>query len=348
MAPRFTGCYTAIITPFNSKFEVDWECLQLLTEFQIKQGVSGIVPAGTTGESPTLTWEEHNQVIEKVFETAGSRIETIAGTGSNSTEEALAATKHVADIGIKAALLVDPYYNGPSSLEIRREYYEPIASVIPEVHLIPYIIPGRTGTQLLPQDLAILANKFQNVSAVKEATGNIDNARQIRSFCRPNFSILSGDDDKTLAIMHDPTINANGVISVISNIVPKAVSNMVNAAVNKDWKQAERLGNSLQPLFSLVTVKVDEATPYGSVSVRARNPLPIKTMMHILGMQNGHCRKPLGRITASGLSIILGTLRKVWRDHPEILEPIGDFFDISIGNRLDQERNWDGLTYENY
>ena len=128
--------------------------------FSGPRGFSRDHPSGTTGESPTLTWEEHNKVIETVFEAGGSG-QTIAGTGSNSTDEALEATRHVANVRIKAALLVDPYYNGPSSLEVRREYYEPIAEAFPEVQLIPYIIPGRTGTQLLPQDLGILSKNYR-------------------------------------------------------------------------------------------------------------------------------------------------------------------------------------------
>ena len=184
MSYRFRGSYTAIITPFDGGHAVDWQGLRNLVEFQCGQGITGIVPSGTTGESPTLSWDEHNRVIDAVFETAGSRAETIAGTGSNSTDESLDATRHIAEKGMKAALLVDPYYNGPSSLEIRREYYEPIAEAFPDIQLIPYIIPGRTGTQLLPQDLGILVDAYPNVSGVKEATGSMDNARLTRELLR--------------------------------------------------------------------------------------------------------------------------------------------------------------------
>src|SRR5579871_5463534 len=128
MVFRFRGCYTAMATPFDSKKSVNYEKLRALTEFQRDQGIRGVVPAGTTGESPTLSWKEHYKVIETCFEAAGASVETIAGTGSNSTEESLDATRHIYDKGMRAALLVDPYYNGPSSLEIRKEYYEPIVS----------------------------------------------------------------------------------------------------------------------------------------------------------------------------------------------------------------------------
>jgi 4-hydroxy-tetrahydrodipicolinate synthase len=144
----FSGCYTALITPMNRNRQVDYEGLQQLVDFQIKNGVKGILAVGTTGESPTLDWNEHSKVIEKVHEYSSNRSLTIAGTGSNSTQEAIEGTEHAQDIGVNCVLLVDPYYNGPSSMEIRREYVEPIASQFPEVQVIPYIIPGRTGTQL--------------------------------------------------------------------------------------------------------------------------------------------------------------------------------------------------------
>ncbi len=344
---QIRGSYTALVTAFNADYGMDWSGLRALVEFQRDEGIAGIVPAGTTGESPTLNWEDHYRVIQTVFETGGSRVQTIAGTGSNSTEESLEATQHVAEIGIRAALLVDPYYNGPSSLEIRREYYEPIARATPEVQLIPYIIPGRTGTQLLPQDLAILSHRYPNVSAVKEATGSFDNAKHVRSLCGKDFSIMSGDDDKTLALMKDPAIAGSGVISVISNIAPRAVADMVHAALASNWQEAERLETALQPLFGLVTVKVDEQTPYGPVPVKARNPLPIKTMMGILGMPGGPCRRPLGRMTTNAASVVLNALRQVWKLNPEILRPIEGAFDVSIESRLAQS-DWSSITYGDY
>jgi 4-hydroxy-tetrahydrodipicolinate synthase len=348
MAFRFSGAYTAIITPFDTGRSVDWPGLRLLVDFQKTQGITGIVPAGTTGESPTLTWDEHNKVIESVFEAAGTGLETIAGTGSNSTDEALEATRHIANWGIRAALLVDPYYNGPSSLEIRREYYEPIAEAFPEVQLVPYIIPGRTGTQLLPQDLGILSANYPNISGVKEATGSLDNARLTRNYCGPNFSIVSGDDDKTLTLMSDQAVACSGVISVVANIAPKPVQDMVQAALRKDWQEAQRLATALQPLFALVTVKTEESTKYGPVFVRARNPLPVKTMMQVLGMTTGPCRSPLGRVTKSALNVMLRSLRTVWAANPEILEPIERCFDVSVADRLVMPQYWENLSYAGY
>jgi len=208
-----------LVTPFKDN-SVDYKGLVKLVEFQLKNRISGILAAGTTGESPTLTWDEHNKIIENIAKKTKNKCFCIAGTGSNNTKEALSATDHAASIGVDAVLLVDPYYNGPSSLEIRKEYIEPVATAFPNVQIIPYVIPGRTGTLLLPEDLAMICNRFKNVKAVKEATGDLENMKRIRNFCGPGFSILSGDDAMTYHMMTDPEIKADGVVSVISNIAP--------------------------------------------------------------------------------------------------------------------------------
>jgi len=324
---------------------VDYKGLRRLVEFQIREGVSGILAVGTTGESPTLDWNEHNKVIEKVFDHSGSKGLTIAGTGSNSTQETMDGTEHAAHIGVKCVLLVDPYYNGPSSLEIRREYVEPVAKCFPEIQVIPYVIPGRTGTQLYPQDLAVLHQQYPNVSAVKEATGNLENMRLTRKLCGADFAILSGDDDKTFAMMTAPDIAAAGVVSVASNITPHAVQNLTQAIRAHRTEEANSLCTALQPLFNIVTVKTQEQTPFGPVTCKARNPLAFKTLMNILGMPAGPCRQPLGKMTHTGLEIVLANARKVYETNPAILQPIADFFSVNLRERLYNERFWQGLTY---
>jgi 4-hydroxy-tetrahydrodipicolinate synthase len=341
----FSGCYTALVTPMTSNRQVNYEGLRRLVEFQINEGVSGILAVGTTGESPTLDWKEHNKVIEKVYEHSGSKGLTIAGTGSNSTQETMEGTEHAAQIGVKCVLLVDPYYNGPSSLEIRREYVEPVAKQFPDVQVIPYVIPGRTGTQLLPPDLAVLHQQYKNVTAVKEATGNLENMRQTRKLCGRNFAILSGDDDKTFTMMTTTEIAASGVISVMSNIAPRAVNDMAQYILNGKVEEARNLCTALQPLFDMVTVKTQEQTPFGPVTCKARNPLACKTLMNVLGMPSGPCRQPLGKMTRNGLETVLAKARKVFEKDSEILAPIEDFFDISLQERLYNERFWQGLTY---
>jgi 4-hydroxy-tetrahydrodipicolinate synthase len=340
----FSGCYTALITPMNRDRQVDYQGLEQLIDFQINNGVKGILAVGTTGESPTLDWSEHNAVIERVHECAGKAL-TIAGTGSNSTMETIEATAHAKDIGVKCVLLVDPYYNGPSSLEIRKEYVEPIACRFPDVQVIPYIIPGRTGTQLLPQDLAALHAEFPNVRAVKEATGDLKNMELTRHVCGEDFDILSGDDDKTFTMMISPDIQASGVISVVSNVAPNAVVDMVHYLLDGNEEAAGVIQQALQPLFSIVTVKTTEQTPYGPVACRARNPLAYKTLMSVLGMPSGSCRQPLGKMTRAGLEVVLANARKVFEANPQVLEPIAEFFDVDLKDRLYNERYLEGLTY---
>ena len=325
--------------------EVDYEGLRSLVEFQAKEGVNGILAVGTTGESPTLDWNEHNKVTERIHEYAGGRCLTIAGAGSNSTQEAIEGTAHAQHAGINCVLLVDPYYNGPSSLEIRKEYVEPIAKQFPEVQVIPYVIPGRTGTQLYPQDLATLHQQYPNVSAVKEATGDLGNMKLTRKLCGTDFAILSGDDDKTFAMMTSPEIAASGVISVASNIAPRAVQNMVQAILNHRMDEATKLCAALQPLFDIVTVKTQEQTSFGSVACKARNPLAYKTLMNVLGMPSGPCRQPLGKMTRNGLEVVLSNARKVYENNPEILNPIEEFFNVNLNERLYNQRFWQGLCY---
>jgi 4-hydroxy-tetrahydrodipicolinate synthase len=341
------GCFTAIVTPFKND-TVDYEGLGKLSEFQIKNGITGILAVGTTGESPVLSWDEHNRVIEIVAEKSKDKCICIAGAGSNNTKESLDGTKHAVAVGADAVLLVDPYYNGPSSLEIRREYIAPVAEAAPDIEIIPYVIPGRTGAQLLPEDLAILNQTYKNVNTVKEATANLENMRRTRKCCGSDFTILSGDDGMTFEMMLDPQIKASGVISVASNVAPGPITEMVRLLEQGKEQDAQKLLTALKPLFGLVTVKTMEKTPYGEVGCRARNPLGFKTLMSILGMPSGGCRQPLGKMTRNGLETVLSAARKVQADNPEILEPVAEFFNVDIEQRLNDPSSWDGLFYEEY
>ena len=341
------GSYTAIITPFDGD-AVDYDGLDRLVDFQIANGITGILAAGTTGESPSLSWDEHNQVIKRVAKRTRNKSLCIAGTGSNNTREALEATRHAAQAGVEAVLLVDPYYNGPSSMEIRREYVAPIAAEFPQLQVIPYVIPGRTGTQLLPEDLGLLSQKYKNVSSVKEATGNLANMKRTRTCCGPKFTILSGDDGLTYDMMTDPEINAGGVISVISNVVPGAVAELVHLLAEKKVDQAEALRDDLAPLFGLVTVSTTEKTPFGTVTARFRNPSAIKALMTILGMPCGGCRRPLGKMTANAIDVVLETARKVQAANPGIFSPCAEFFGVDIDARLNDPNNWKDLVYAEY
>lgn len=343
------GCYTAIVTPLTQDAAaVDDAGLEKLVEFQIENGITGILAVGTTGESPTLELDELHRVTEAIAAKTRNRCLCIAGTGSNNTKKTLAATKFAVAAGAEAVLLVDPYYNGPSSLEIRNEYVAPVAAQYPDVTIIPYVIPGRTGAQLLPEDLARLFKDYANVNTVKEATANLDNMKRTRACCGPEYNILSGDDGMTFQMMTDPQIKASGVISVITNIAPKAVTEMVQLLNEGNVAEAEKRKTALDPLFGLVTVTTKETTPYGEVTCRARNPLAVKTLMAILGMPGGICRQPLGRMSKNGINKVLETAKGVQAKNPEIFRPLADFFNVDIDERLNNPSYHNGLYYEAY
>ncbi len=342
-----TGCYTAIITPFTGD-AVDYDGLDRLVDFQIAGGITGVLAVGTTGESPSLSWDEHNKVVERVANKTRGECLCIAGTGSNNTKESLEATAHAAEAGVDAVLLVDPYYNGPSSLEIRREYIAPVAAAFPDLDVIPYVIPGRTGTQLLPEDLGLLSQEFKNVSTVKEATGNLTNMKRTRSCCGPDFTILSGDDGMTLDMMTDAAIDAAGVISVVSNVAPAAMTQLVALLADKQHEAATKLCQDMSPLFGLVTVSTTEKTPFGEVTARFRNPVAIKSLMSLLGLPSGGCRRPLGRMTRKGIDFVRATARKVQAANPAILGPAAEFFNIDIDQRLNDDSALDALIYMDY
>lgn len=342
-----SGCYTAIITPFAGD-AVDYDGIDRLVDFQITNGITGVLAVGTTGESPALSWNEHNQIIERIAKQTRDKSLCIAGTGSNNTREALEATRHAAQAGVDAVLLVDPYYNGPSSMEIRREYVAPIAAAFPDLQVIPYVIPGRTGAQLLPEDLGLLSQKYKNVSSVKEATGNLTNMRRTRTCCGPNFTIFSGDDGMTYDMMTDLEISAGGVVSVISNIAPAAVVELVQLLASRQFEAAEALKNALTPLFGLVTVATTEKTPFGTVTARFRNPSAIKALMTILGMPCGGCRRPLGRMTPNAIEVVLEAARKVQATNPDIFRPCAEFFGVDIDARLNDPNAWKNLVYSEY
>jgi 4-hydroxy-tetrahydrodipicolinate synthase len=342
---RIDGTWTAIVTPLMQDHSVDWDGLRENIEFQISQGITGVVPVGTTGESPTMNWEEHNRLIEETLSLCNGKCGVLAGTGSNSTAEAFESTRHAVHAGAKAVLLVDCYYNGPSSQELRDEYYAVIAAEFPDITVVPYVIPGRSGTALAAEDLAILSQKYPNINTVKEATGDLDRMAKTRSLVNPEFSIMSGDDDITFRMMTDPAIRANGVISVASNIAPAAVKKMVDLAAAGDFDSARKAMDAVAPLLSIVTVKVDNqrTLPSGEtvmVNDRYRNPLPVKTLMSALGMPAGPCRRPLGRMSMAGVEILRAAVKKIWERNPEVLQPIEDFYGVDIGKRIEDDSVW--------
>ena len=339
------GALTALVTPFveDDGKAINWKGFKRLIEFQVNQGISGIVPAGTTGESPTLSEDEHKEMIFRTLVPASSTF-ILSGCGSNSTKEAMEYVRCVANYKGKAVLLVDSYYNGPSSLELRKEYYEPIARAFPNISIVPYIIPGRTGCKLLPEDLAILALKYPNICAVKEATGDLNNMMYTRALVSSDFQIFSGDDDKTYEMIVS-AIKACGVISVISNIAPAAVQKMCKALLQGDFATATIIKCKLQPLFEIVTVSVGRKTDIGKPIDKFRNPLAIKTAMNKLGMPSGPCRQPLGKMSKEGLQIVRSALINVRANSPEVFAPIEEFFGVDIDERLAKRKIWASFSY---
>ncbi|MDI7259559.1 MAG: 4-hydroxy-tetrahydrodipicolinate synthase [Thermodesulfobacteriota bacterium] len=336
---RFEGVWTAIATPFNRKGEIDFEGLEKNIQFQIANGAH-LIPTGTTGESPTLDWREHDRVITRAARLAKGRAFVMAGTGSNSTKEALRGTKHAMEVGAQGALLMDCYYNGPSSLELRTQYYEVIARAFRKAFIMPYVIPGRTGTKLEVEDLTILHRKFKNVRSVKEATGDLDRMAKTRTLLGEDFDILSGDDDKTFEMMNRSDIRASGVVSVMSNIVPGPIGEMVRAILKGDMERANYLKEVLDPLFKVVTVNTIESYEGFEVPCKFRNPVAIKTMMKGLGMPSGPCRQPLGKMTPKGMEIVRNALKTVHEKDREILRPIQDFYKVNVEERLTNDRYW--------
>jgi 4-hydroxy-tetrahydrodipicolinate synthase len=271
----FKGAIVAIVTPFRDG-KVDEEALRCLIEEQIAGGTDGIAPCGTTGESTTLSHEEHDRVIEITVEAVKRRVPVIAGTGSNSTVEAIRLTKHAWKAGADAALIVCPYYNRPTQ-EGLYLHYRAIAEAVP-IPIIIYNIPGRTGTNMLTETLARLA-EIPNIVGVKEASGSLKQMSDVVRLCGPDFSVLSGDDIFTLGLL---TIGGNGVISVISNVVPGDMAAMVDAFAAGDLVKARALHHRMSPLIDALFIET--------------NPIPVKAALSMMGKISYELRLPLCRM----------------------------------------------------
>jgi 4-hydroxy-tetrahydrodipicolinate synthase len=268
----FTGSHVAIVTPFR-KGKVDERALGDLIEWQIAKGTNGIVPCGTTGESATLSHEEHNRVIELTVEVVRRRVPVTAGTGSNSTEEAISLTKHAKEAGADAALLITPYYNKPTQEGLYR-HYKAIAEAV-DLPLVLYNIPGRTGVNMLPTTIARLA-VIQNIVGVKEGSGVIQQASDIVHMCGDRLAVLAGDDAMTLPMM---AVGGQGVITVTANIAPTEMANLVKAFTAGNIEEARRIHFQLSPLFAALFYET--------------NPIPVKEALGMMGKIDPELRLPL-------------------------------------------------------
>ena len=284
----FQGSMVAVVTPFKDG-RVDEAKVRELVEFHIKNGTDVLVPCGTTGESPTLSHDEHRRVIELAIQTANKRIPVVAGTGSNSTAEAIDLTRYAKNAGADGALVVLPYYNKPTQQGLIA-HCRAIADAV-ELPLILYNIPGRTGINMLPETLAVLAD-HPNIVGMKEATGNLEQMTQDIVLCGAKLSFLSGDDTLTLPLM---AVGGKGVISVVANIVPRDVADLTRAFLSGDWKRARELHLKLFPLCQAMFCET--------------NPIPVKTAMALMGMINGELRLPLCPMSEANLNKLKGALR---------------------------------------
>ena len=268
----FKGSMVALVTPFRN-CKIDESALAKLVEFHIKNGTSALVPCGTTGESATLSYEEHDRVIEKTIEFAKGRIPVIAGTGSNSTEEAIALTKHAKSAGADASLQVSPYYNRPTQKGLYL-HFKAIAEAV-DIPLILYNIASRTGVNIEPETFAKLA-EIKNIIGVKEASGSLEQMARIRKLCPKEFLLISGDDALTLPVM---AIGGVGIISVVANIIPRDVADMCAAFEKGDAKKAQELHYKMLGLVKAIFVET--------------NPIPVKTAMGLMKLCDPEMRLPL-------------------------------------------------------
>ncbi len=282
------GAIVAIVTPFKTG-KVDEEGLRSLIEFQIQNGTDGIVPCGTTGESATLSYDEHNRVIDVTIEAVGGRVPVIAGTGSNSTSETIMLTRHAEEAGADAALLITPYYNKPTQEGLYR-HYRAVSEAV-EIPIILYNVPGRTGVNMLPDTVARLA-EFKNIVGIKEATGNMAQVSDIIERCPEDFVVLSGDDFTTFPIL---CLGGKGVISVTSNVAPGDVASMIDAFEQGDVEVARSIHYRLMPLNRAMFLET--------------NPIPVKTALSIMGRIEEEFRLPLSPMLDKNRDILESTLK---------------------------------------
>lgn len=290
-AKKFEGTITAIVTPFKKDLTIDFDKFKNLLDFQIENGIDGIVVCGSTGEGATLSHKEKLSLIITAVEHVNGRVPIIAGTGSNNTADTIDLTILAKEHGADGVLLVAPYYNKPTQ-EGLYNHYEAIATHC-DIPIILYNVPSRTNVNISSAIQIKLANDFKNIVATKEASGNLEQMSEIIKHAPPHFHLLSGDDSLTLPII---SIGGKGVISVISNYLPKQFSDLVNSALKNKIKEARALHFELLEMMNINFIEP--------------NPIPVKAIMHKLGLIDNHLRLPLMSITKHNLKVIVNIMEK--------------------------------------
>lgn len=288
----FAGTHTAIITPFRNG-RLDEDALKKVIDYQFDGGVQGVVPCGTTGESPTLDYEEHDRVIQLTVGFSRGRGLVIAGTGSNSTREAIEMTQEAEAAGAHASLQVAPYYNKPTQEGLFRHFRDIAKNT--GLPLMLYSIPGRCGIEIGVETVVRLAEECPNIRAIKEAGGNTDRVSVLKQLLPEDFEILSGDDSLTLPFM---SVGGKGIVSVAGNLIPKEMSTMVQHALKGEWTEAQAIHAKFNPLFSMF-LKL------------ATNPIPIKTAMALKGLCDAELRLPMCEMSDAQVAELKGTMEKL-------------------------------------
>ena len=286
----FAGSFVALVTPFKNG-KVDEPRMRDLIEWHIKSGTHGIVPCGTTGESATLSHEEHTHVVKFVVNTVKKRIPVVAGTGSNSTAEAIRLTREAREVGADGALMISPYYNRPTQEGIY-QHYKAVAQAVAGFPIIFYNIPGRTGSNIEPSTMARMA-EIDNIVGVKEATGSIDQVINIRLACGEKLAVLSGEDSLIFSMM---SLGGKGVISTVANVAPRETAELANAGLAKQWEKAAQLQLQLIPLIRALFIET--------------NPIPVKTALALMGKCELELRLPMVQMAEGNFAKLQEVLKQ--------------------------------------
>ncbi|MCX6712986.1 MAG: dihydrodipicolinate synthase family protein [Candidatus Vogelbacteria bacterium] len=344
MAKKIGGLFVEVVTPLQENGAVDFGELERHLNFLMLAGVDGVVLADLAGQAPTLSWDEQMQIICRGGQIIAGRCRTVGCTGSNSTAEAEKNSVEAALLGgVDALGIYTGYLVGAASRQLWKNFYDPVARAVRiannQIEIIPYDLPDRGANGLTPYDLEALVNNHPNVTAVV-STAPLDRLRELRAQLPPGFPVMCRHDRRAVEMMTDPEVGGNGLFSVVANVFPAAIKDMVDAFLAGDWIAGRRIYDNLEPLFRLVVVQgVDSAQRYPS-------PCAIMTVTGILGMNSGCLRPPLGMMEETAVHQVVSALREVFRRAPEYFAPIVDHYGRRVAERLFDDTVWQSFIAE--